>query len=121
MAKISDSLFESSVTFANSAAQNSQQNCDIDLPGAMGGQYLISISNPSASALTIKVALVEKFGGLTKYCVLTSIAAPAGYDGACALVANLMIASGARLIVSNDTALGGGGGFTGLIRVRRLN
>lgn len=107
--------------WAESALINTIVNVDITLPVSLAQKYLIEIYNPSAvTALTIiaqNKALT--FGGGTRYPEVTrwGVAAP---GAKAVIVEGWLLDAAGRLVLSNDTALGVGQGFTANIRIIKM-
>jgi hypothetical protein len=110
-------------TWADSAAANTAVNVDVALPTSLQGsaKYLVEIYNPSAvTALTVIAQnKALSFGGATRYPELTRWSVAASGVKAVIVEGWLLDAAG-RLVLSNDTALGAGQGFTASIRVIKI-
>ncbi len=111
-------------TWANSAAANTEVSNDIALPDTWqpDARYLIIVRNPSAvTALTGKIKLkATSLGGADRYPRLKggdfSVSANVP-EGEAVLVEGWMLGDGARLTLSNDTALGAADGFSATVRI----
>lgn len=115
---------DTSVSFADSAGQNTEQTADISLPAQVpgDGKALVTIHNPSSvSALTVQPQVKETFptGGAQHGNLGGTHAVPTS-GTASFVVDGLLAGEGGRLSVLNDTALGAGEGFTAEIRVRSI-
>lgn len=109
-------IAEGTATWANSAAAGTEQN--IDITDVRGGNSVIVVHNPSTvTALTVSVRDVETLNAAARYAQRTSFSVAANSDGSFA-VENWPVGN-ARLVLSNDTALGLTDGFTAHVRVRR--
>lgn len=120
---------DTTAIWANSVPANTEVNADVPAPTnpSITGKYLILVHNPSGvTALTGKVrvrwtdsganarvaSLIE--GGTEK-----TIAIPAGATRAF-VVEGWVVATGGRIVLSNDTVLGAADGFTAYVQVRAL-
>ncbi len=112
-----------SATWAASALINTAVNVDVALPAVLQGnaKYLVEIYNPSANTALTVVAQNKAltFGGGTQYPELTRWSVAASGIKAVVVEGWLLDAAG-RLVLSNDTALGAGQGFTASIRVIKI-
>lgn len=118
-----ESVYDGSVSFANSAAAGTAVSIDIALPAILqrDSRYLVTVTNPSAeSDLTVKVRGKETLGATARYPELTSFAVGKSLpDGKSVVVQGWMLGEAGRLVITNDTALGVAGAFTAYIRVRK--
>ncbi|MBT9166931.1 MAG: hypothetical protein DDT19_00255 [Syntrophomonadaceae bacterium] len=92
-------------------------------------EHEIIVFNPStATDLTVKIMAVEpSLGGASRNALLTTLSIPRSQtltgtpiDTHRRRVENLLLTGTARLVLSNDTALGVTGGFTAVVRVRQI-
>jgi hypothetical protein len=117
-------VYSDTAAWANSATANTIVNKDITLPATLyeDGVYLITVNNPSAvTAVTVSVRNKETLAGTARYPELTQFIVPASnVDGRSCLVQGWMRGEGARLTLSNQTALGASDGFAVSIKVRRI-
>jgi hypothetical protein len=118
---------DQTATYANSALINTQVTIDIAAPTYAKQRYKIVVYNPSTvTDLTIKIMSTEtSLGAGTRYAFLDSMTVPksAAYTGTTINayekeVEGIFTGAALRLVVSNDTALGGSDGFSAYIRVR---
>ena len=120
----SNELIENtSVTFADSATVDTQQNLDIALPADLDGDnlYQLLIHNPSTVTNLenrIKVKWTDSASNV-RYSQLTYIKVGTS-EGKAALVQGSMLGEGFRVTISNDIALGAGEGFTAYLQVREV-
>lgn len=115
---------DTSVSFADSAGQDTEQTADLGLPSHVpdDGRALVTIHNPSSvTALTVQPQIAETFpsGGAQHGDLGTTFAVPT-QGTASFVVEGLLAGEGGRLSITNDTVLGAGDGFTAEIRVRSI-
>jgi hypothetical protein len=119
-----EQVYDGTAAWANSAAQNTAVNIDITPPTVLQGDALnlLIVTNPSTvTDLTVVVKNKGTFGGTARYPELTRYAVAKNLaEGKTFLVQGWMLGEGARLTLSNDTALGGSDGFTAYVRVRKV-
>lgn len=121
--------------FANSASANTQKTATVAVPeeGMATNDpvqaYKIAVHNPSAvTDLTVKLFTVEaSLGGAARDCLLESLVVPkaATVTGTAInaheyLVGGMFCGGALKIVVSNDTVLGGADGFTATIRIREV-
>lgn len=116
--------------FANSALINSQATAvDIAFPTAPKSEYMLTVYNPSTvTDLTVKIfAKAMAIGGADRYAFITSIVVPKSQaitgttiNTYVSYIHGAFNSSDVRLIVSNNTALGGADGFTATLRIREV-
>mgnify|MGYP007071563847 CR=1 FL=1 len=118
---------DSTIAFANSDGANTQVVLDITAPTTKRGRYMLSIYNPSTvTGLTVKVLTkITSFGSGTRYGWLKTVLVPAAqtFDGTSIdtyseELPNIFAEGDARLVVSNDTGLGGSDAFSAYARLR---
>lgn len=114
---------EKTFTWANSAAANTQVSNSFIPPTILQaeGLYVINVRNPSSvTALTVIVINVENLSSADRDCELTRLSVPASGIRSF-VVQGLFIGSGSpKIIISNDTVLGGSDGFSAQVRIRAL-
>ena len=117
------------ITFANSAAANNQQTVTITAPTTGIGEYMLTCYNPSTvTDLTIKIyAVALALGGAGRDSLLATVYIPksqtiSGTVVNCnsKLIHGIFCAADMKLIVSNDTVLGGADGFSAYVRLREV-
>lgn len=118
------------ITFSNSAPANTQVNVDFTKPDQVRKKYELQVYNPSTvTDLTVKVFHVEANvdGANTRYSLITSISVPKSQSVTgttvnmySTLLQNIFNGVNVRFVISNDTVLGGGDGFTGILRLKEL-
>ena len=119
-------VFTGTYAFANSEAAGTVKAVDVPLvaPIQRQARYLVVVTNPGASALTVRPAVRETLGaapGTQRFPDLPAFAVPANSpDGVARVVEGFMLGEAARLKISNDAAIALAGGFTGEVRVRRI-
>lgn len=127
-----DLLVNTSAAWANSAAAGTEVDVDVATPAdlPLNGKVLVLVHNPSAvTALTgrPKVRWVDAATG-SRVAIRRSLGA-AGTDDELDIPVNttkafvvegLVVATGGRITLSNDTVLGVGDGFTARVQVRAL-
>lgn len=119
-AQVGDDL---TAVWAAEAAQDTAENVDVSLPSPLQGdaKYLVEIYNPSANTALTVIAQNKAltFGGATRYPELTRWSVAASGIKA-VLVEGWLLDAAGRLVLSNDSALDVGQGFTAYIRVIRV-
>lgn len=115
---------DKTVTFAGSAAANTQKTVDITIPMPREVQGIV-INNPSASDLTVKVFNKEVIGQNTKYAYITSFVVPKSQTITGTTIDTYFVmvegmGTSVRLVVSNNSALGADGGFIATFRLREV-
>lgn len=124
---------DKTVTFANSALVNTQNNVDIVIDKTLVDnptiKTQIAVYNPSTvTDLTVKLMSVETaLGGGTRYCLVDTWTVPKSAAATGTTVSaymktfdGLFNGTDLRLVVSNATVLGAAEGFTATLRVREL-
>lgn len=115
--------------YAAEAAANTQVTLDLTSPASPVSKYEITIYNPSTvTALTVKAFCTEAtLGGDTRYGYLTSwpVLASQAITGTTintysVVLSYPFVGTNLRLVISNDTVLGVGEGFTAEVRVRAV-
>lgn len=118
-----EQLYDGSVSWANSAAQGTENNIDIDLPTNLqkDAKYVVTVTNPSSvTGISVIVKNKETFD-VARYPKLTEISVPVNTpDGLSVVVDGWLVGEGGRLTLINDTALGLTDGFTAYVRVRKI-
>lgn len=115
------SIFEGTFVFPNSSSVGTAINVDVPLPAVLNkdSSYKITIINPSAStSLSVTVRNKETLNSTAYYPRLTSFGV--SYSDAVDSIVQGLFGESARLVITNNGALGSSGGYTGYIRVRRL-
>jgi hypothetical protein len=115
------------VVFANNAPVNTQNTVNITLPFDPASINMLAVYNPSTvSDLTVKVFGVEdELKAASRAALITSISVPKSQsitgttiNTYLSLVQGIFAATNLRLVISNDTVLGGAEGFTATIRLK---
>lgn len=118
---IAQKLADGTLTWANSAAVNTEKTLVVDPPSKQGMEatLLIIVRNPSTvTALNGQAQVTYDDGGTTRYAKLATFTAAAGNgDGEAFIVDGGMLADGARISVKNATVLGGADGFSASVEV----
>lgn len=109
---------------------NTQKTLTITAPTNAVGLYAISVYNPSTvTDLTVKVQSIEtSFGGGTHNPFITSFSIPKSQTVTGTSISSyqkfidsaMFIGTSIKLVISNDTALGSGQGFTTSVRIRSV-
>jgi len=112
-------------TWANSAAAATVVNLDYaqEVSGPNGRGYAVTIYNPSTvTALTVKAQGKETFAGTARYADIlpTSWAVPPASTKQFYVDPGFLAGEGGRLVLTNDTVLGGADAFTAKVRVRQI-
>lgn len=114
------------LTWANSAAQDTEQTLALALPTGQPGtpieeRAVVLVYNPSAvTALTLSYRLKWRdSAGNARTAELASLAVPVSSTKAFVVDVG-WLAAGAEIVASNDTVLGGGDGFTAYVQVQQL-
>jgi hypothetical protein len=120
---------DQAVAFANSALINTQVNVDFVKPTVVRNRYKLAFYNPSTiTDLTVKIFSVAlAFGGATRYDLIDTITIPKSQaitgttvNAYTKFVEGLFVGADLRLVISNNTPLGGADGFTGYVRAREV-
>lgn len=119
-------VLDTVATWAASAAANTAVN--IDIPGvATYGysedvRYAVMVTNPSTvTAVAVAVKAKDTINGATSYPTLQSFTVPVNTpEGTVTIVEGLLIGEGARLTLTNPTALGVGQGFSAGVKIRKI-
>lgn len=114
---------EKTLAWANSASANTQQTATFTAPTTLqpDALYAINIYNPSAvTALTLIVQNTENLNGVDRACELARFSCPASGIRTFIVQGWMLGAGSQKLVVQNDTVLGGGDGFSAYVRVRAL-
>lgn len=122
--------------FAGGSAADTQVAKTVSAPSEAGGvtrfdpvqAYKISIYNPGASDLTVKLMTVEEnLGGADRDCLLDTMAVPASatVTGTAVnayefLTGGIFCGGDLKIVVSNDDSIGEAAGFTATIRIREV-
>lgn len=117
-----------SFAFANSAVADTQVVQTISAPENQLQAYKISIYNPGASDLTVKLMTTEEdLGGADRDCLLDTLSVPASatVTGTAVnayefLTGGIFCGGDLKVVVSNDDAIGEIAGFTAIIRIREV-
>jgi hypothetical protein len=112
---------DQTVNFANSRAQDAATNVDIPAESITPpNRHAIYVYNPGAVAITVKINAMEVIGANTRPMLLATLSVPAGAGRGVTVDGLLQSGGGARLIFSNDAAVGGAGVFDAELRLRSL-
>lgn len=114
---------ELTFTWANSSSANTQKTASIVAPTDLqrDGLYAISVRNPSSvTVLTIICINVESLGGNDRDCELARFSCPASGLRTFIIQGWFIGSNGVKLILQNDTILGGSDGFTAQARIRKV-
>ena len=114
--------------FANSATADTQVIQTVLSPENPVQAYKISIYNPGASDLTVKLMTVEEnLGGAYRNCLLDTLTVPAAatVTGTAVnayefLTGGIFCGGDLKIVVSNDDSIGEAAGFTATIRIREV-
>jgi len=115
-------VYDGDAVFAASAAANTVADLDVPADTITGtDQFVVIVTNPSAiTALTVVVRGKETFTAGVRYPAVQTITVPANTpEGTLTVVDGALVGEGARIVVSNNTVLGLGQGFTAEVRVRK--
>ena len=124
---------DNAIVFANNALVNTQVNVDIAIDKTtMSGpkqRCALEVYNPSTvTDLTIKLmSKAESLGSGTRYALIETLTIPkaqtitgTAVNAYLNLIEGFFVGGDLRLVVSNDTALGGAEGFTAYARLREV-
>ncbi len=115
-------VLDTTAAWANSIAANVIVNTAVTLPVPLprDARGLLEIVNPSAvTALALTVQTIETIAAVPYYFPLLTATINASTNYA-AVITGVFGAEGLRIVLSNNTLLGGGEGFTALLRMRRV-
>lgn len=117
------------VSWANSAAANTQKVITFAKPADPVGEYELIVYNPSTvTDLTVKIFAVEpSLGGADRDGLITEAAIPkaatktgTSINTDIHFVHGMFNGANCKLILSNDTALGASDGFDAYVRLREV-
>lgn len=114
-------VFEGTAVWANSASANTAKTATLTKPLNPLSEYEIIVYNPSTeSDLTCKVYNTElALDGDSRDALLTTLSFPKTV-ATIRLVHGLFNGCNGKLIFTNDTVIGGSGGFTATYRIREV-
>ena len=112
---------DQTATWADSASAGTEKTVTFTRPETPVQVHQVIIHNPSTeTALTVKVYDVEAdLGGADRNALLTTLSVPKNTTTK-HNVEGLFNAGSAKIVLSNDSALGASGGFTATVRIREL-
>ena len=112
---------DQTATWADSAPENTEKTVTFARPETPVSFHQVIIHNPSTeTALTVKVYDVEAdLDGADRNALLTTLSVPKNTTTK-HNVEGLFNAGSAKVVLSNDSALGESGGFTTTIRIREM-
>jgi hypothetical protein len=118
MGRTNDLLLDGTYAYANNDAALTVKTVSVPAPVSRAKQFLLTIRNPGASALTVKVVRKETLNGTLRSIDHTTgiaIAAGATID---TKINDLLMGEGVDIVISNNTLIGAAGAFTGAVRLR---
>lgn len=120
---------DQTITWANNDGANTQKTKTFTKPSVSLSEYELIVYNPSTvTDITVKVFNVEaSFGGADRDALITTLSIPkkqtqTGTEIAthAKLIHGIFNGGDCKLVLSNDTALGGSDGFSAYLRLREV-